>query len=35
MLIKKEKEAEFNKRQKLMDDFPQLLRMLEEASIPL
>lgn len=35
MQLKKEKEIEFNKRQKLLDDFPQILRSLEEASIPL
>ena len=32
---RKEKEAEFKKRQRVLDDFPQILNKLEEATIPL
>ena len=32
---RKEKEAEFRKRQRVLDDFPQILNKLEEATVPM
>ena len=32
---RKQKEAEFRKKQRVLDDFPQILKTLEEATIPL
>ena len=34
-LERKEREAEFRKRQRVLDDFPQILKTLEDATMPL
>ena len=34
-LERKERETEFRKRQRVLDDFPQILKTLEDATLPL
>ena len=34
-LERKERETEFKKRQRVLDDFPQILKTLEDATLPL